>query len=46
MKVEFYKYTDKDDFFIMITPAIAFSKDSGKRSIGFCWLCFAIDIDF
>ena len=46
MKVEFNKYTDKDDFLIMITPAIAFGKDSGKWSIGFCWLCFAINIDF
>lgn len=46
MKVEFKKYTDKDDFLIMITPAIAFGKDSGEWSIGFCWLCFAINIDF
>ena len=46
MKVEFNKYTDKDDFLIMITPAIAFGKDSGEWSIGFCWLCFVINIDF
>ena len=46
MKVEFNKYTDKDNFLIMITPAIAFGKENGERSIGFCWLCFAISIYF
>ena len=46
MKVEFNKYTDKDDFLMMITPAIAFSKERGGLSIGFCWLCFAITIYF
>ena len=46
MKVEFNKYTDKDDFLMMITPAIAFSKESGESYIGFCWFCFAIIIYF
>ena len=46
MKVEFNKYTDKDDFLIMIVPTIAFSKDSGKLSVGFAWLCFVINIEF
>ena len=46
MKVEFKKYTDKDDFLIMITPAIAFGKENSEWSIGFYWLCFSIDIYF
>ena len=46
MKVEFDKYTDKDNFFIMITPAITFGKENGELFIGFCWLCFSIDIYF
>ena len=46
MKVEFNKYIDKNDFLIMITPAIAFGKESGKWHIGFSWLCFVINIDF
>lgn len=46
MKVEFNKYTDKNDFLIMIAPTIAFGKDRGTWSIAFAWLCFAINIDF
>ena len=46
MKIEFNKYTDKDNFLIMITPAIAFNKDRGGWSIGFCWFCIAISIYF
>lgn len=46
MKVEFNKCRDKDDFLITITPAIAFGKINGERSIGFYWLCFAISIYF
>ena len=46
MKVEFNKYTGKDDFFMMITPAIAFGKESGKWHIGLGWLCFVINIKF
>ena len=32
MKVEFKKYTDKDDFLVMITPAIAFGKENSESS--------------
>lgn len=46
MKVEFNKYIDKDDFIIMINPAIAFGKENGKWSIGLAWLCFVINIEF
>ena len=46
MKVEFNKYIDKDGFLMMITPAIAFGKENDEWSIGFCWFCFAINIDF
>ena len=46
MKIEFKKYTDKDDFVIIITPIIAFYKDNGKRFIVFAWLCFAINVEF
>ena len=46
MKVEFNKYTDKDNFLTMITPAIAFGKENCEWSIGFCWLCFSIYIYF
>ena len=30
MKVEFNKYTDKDNFLIMITPTIDFGKENGE----------------
>lgn len=46
MKVSFDKYTDKNDFLIMLIPAIAFGKLSGTWSIGISWLCFVINIDF
>lgn len=46
MKVEFNKYTDKNDFIITIAPTITFGKDRGTWSIAFAWLCFSINIDF
>lgn len=46
MKVEFNKYTDKDDFLITIIPTIAFGKELCKWSIEFVWLCFVISIEF
>lgn len=46
MKIIFNKYTDKDDFLVMLTPAIGFGKDSGTWTIEFCWLCFIINIEF
>ena len=45
MKVEFFKYIDEDNFFVIITPCIAFSKENNIWSISFGWLCFSIDIN-
>lgn len=46
MTFEFAKYIDKDGFMLMITPALAFSKESGTKTIAFAWLCFTLTIEF
>ena len=46
MKVEFEKFTDKNDLVIMIIPTIAFGKQDTGWFIGCAWLCFELGIYF